>query len=1312
MEIDTSVRGGGSSAAAAAPSAPSSSSSAAAAATSSTPSSLPASSRFAYVVNAHPPSVVTHTLVCNFTSANDLNLILIRSSRMEIYRVSESGIEPLTDVPLYARVADIKAFRTKSDVSSRLFICTERHKFFVLRWDAETREIVTLATGDSKLKIGRLSDTSCSCLLDPSNRWIGLHQYDGVFQLLSVDASSGALGSQLIDLKFDMMQVIQIAFLYKQSKPTLCVLANDSNAIARERMEKRVVKTYVYEASEKELKPSHVLNVDRCERGAAHMIPVTYGGVIIIAEETITYYPTGGRPPIRLSIPAWHVTAWCKVDYHRYLIADLDGGLHVLLLSDDSDFTATEQNHSQYHIRELKLEYLGRTSIAYTMTYVDFGTVMIGSIYGDSQLIKLHQTPVPVTKEEGDENDEDEDADADVDAMDTSEGAAASSASSTALASHSSSARPNFITIEHTFPNLGSIIDFVLLDTDRTGQCSVVTCSGAFKDASLRLIRNGIGVREEATIELPGITGVWSLKRQARDQYDTFLVQAFATETRILALEQHDSSAMGEGEDEGEGEMQLAEVEISGFDASQRTLFCANMAGNALLQVTATSCRIVDSQSRALMHEWRMPSSSSSNGSNISITVATANESQVMLAAGKQIMLLTLKNNQLQLEKQTTMDEEVSCIDMTPFGNGSSVQYAAVCLWRDFSLRVLNVSTLSEVGRERLGETVARSVRFARFTPDTQADTDTARPVTHTSIAYSFLLCGLGDGNIVSFEFDPNTASITGRKKMALGTTGIELRSFYSRSELHLFACCDRPSVISCVSGKLSYGPVNLRSVSHVSPFHAPLFHDCLALVTPTHLTIGRIDDMQKLHIRRIKTGGGEPRRIAHQQSSGTLVVAMVEPDDEVDVDGGELSLTGERSKLKLFDVDSFSLLDELRLERNEEVLAIQNLHIDTNANAMESDVDAAAAASSSFSSPSSLSLQEVYVVGTAFINPDEPEPSAGRLLVLQVDNSSGRHQIHVLTSAAIKGGVNCVAAIQGRIVAGVNSKVVIYRCVRALHSASSGIGEFRLEKECDYLGSVFILNVKVTRDQQYILIQDLMKSVSMLIYRRHANTTNVQTAHGASSLEEVCRDYEAHWLTAVDSFTARDDVFIAADQMYNLLTIRRNVEGATDEDRSRMEAIGRWHAGDQINKIAQGALIMQLPTDSDPSSSPSSSSSSGSSMGSSGVADRHVPSHVFGGVNGSLGVVAPLSHGSYKFFARLEEELERTIRGVGGLSHRDWRAYHDERREEDSMGVIDGELVQCFLHLSHKQQETIANKIGYTISECMRRVEDAARIH
>ena len=48
----------------------------------------------------------------------------------------------------------------------------------------------------------------------------------------------------------------------------------------------------------------------------------------------------------------------------------------------------------------------------------------------------------------------------------------------------------------------------------------VVTCSGARADGSLRIVRNGIGMIGQATIELSGIRGLWSLRASYTDAHD------------------------------------------------------------------------------------------------------------------------------------------------------------------------------------------------------------------------------------------------------------------------------------------------------------------------------------------------------------------------------------------------------------------------------------------------------------------------------------------------------------------------------------------------------------------------------------------------------------------------------------------------------------------------------------------------------------------------------------------------------------------------------------------------------------------------
>jgi DNA damage-binding protein 1 len=443
-----------------------------------------------------------------------------------------------------------------------------------------------------------------------------------------------------------------------------------------------------------------------------------------------------------------------------------------------------------------------------------------------------------------------------------------------------------------------------------------------------------------------------------------------------------------------------------------------------------------------------------------------------------------------------------------------------------------------------------------------------------------------------------------------------------------VFVSCDRPTVVSNAHGKLRYTSVridNLRDLTHMTPFHAPVFRDCLALVSGTQLMIGHIDEIEKLHIKKVHTNG-HARRLAHQPSSHTLGVVVIEPN------ANPASLTGETCKVKLYDDQSFRKMGELTLEQDEQAQCIYSHKL-----SVTNTAGAAAAASSS------SSASEYFIVGTAYVDPAELEPSRGRILVLQVDTSDhDRTQLHVVAHATIKGSAMSLDVLQGRIVAGVNAKVVVYRCLSSLDSAP---GHFRLDKECDYVGNVFVTRVRASADGQYVLVQDLFKSMSMLLFNAQPNTNGLQTSSSASSLEEVARHYDSLWLTAFESFSAADDVLLLSDHHLNLLTLRRQLDTTVSaEERQRLETIGQWHSGEFINVIARGSLVMNLPTEPEPAVA-SSSIGDASVASSSSSEDRVLPTHVLGSTSGALLVAAPLSSASYKFFARLEEQLESVVR-------------------------------------------------------------------
>ena len=103
----------------------------------------------------------------------------------------------------------------------------------------------------------------------------------------------------------------------------------------------------------------------------------------------------------------------------------------------------------------------------------------IGSAYGDSQIIKLHTEQVNTMMSASNE-------------------------------------LPSYVEVLEEFTNLGPIVDFCVMDLERHGQGQLVTCSGVGTSGSLRVIRNGIGIREQAQISLSGIKGLYSCKRTKR----------------------------------------------------------------------------------------------------------------------------------------------------------------------------------------------------------------------------------------------------------------------------------------------------------------------------------------------------------------------------------------------------------------------------------------------------------------------------------------------------------------------------------------------------------------------------------------------------------------------------------------------------------------------------------------------------------------------------------------------------------------------------------------------------------------------------
>lgn len=1137
-----------------------------------------------YVVTAHKPTAVTACVTGNFTSPDDLNLILAKNTRLEIYLVTPEGLRPVKEIGIYGKISILKLFRPPNEKRDLLFILTFRYNCMILecQQDGENIDIITRAHGNVADRIGRPSETGSIVIIDSECRVIGMRLYDGLFKVIPLDNNREL---KAFSIRLEELNVQDIEFLHGCPTPTIILIHQDTLG--------RHVKTYEISLRDKEFikGPWKQDNVET-EASIIITVPEPFNGALIIGQESITYHKgdtyIAVAPPI---IKQSTIVCYGKVDSNgsRYLLGDMAGRLFMLLLEKE------ERMDGAVTVRDLKVEFLGEISIPECITYLDNGVVYIGSRLGDSQLIKLN--------------------------VDANE--------------HGS-----FVEMMETFTNLGPIVDMCVVDLERQGQGQLVTCSGAYKEGSLRIIRNGIGIHEHASIDLPGIKGMWPLHINAPGNHDNMLVLSFVGQSRVLML-------YGE---------EVEETELPGFENNQQTFYCGNVVHDQIVQVTATSVRLISSETKHLLSEWRPPE-------NKNISVVACNTCQVVCAVGSSLFYLEIGRGTINLVSSTVLEQEIACLDITPLTESIiKTEICAIGLWTDISARILHLPSFQELHREMLGgEIIPRSILMTTFE------------------GIHYLLCALGDGSLFYFGLNPEVGSLTDRKKVTLGTQPTMLKTFKSLSTSNVFACSDRPTVIYSSNHKLVFSNVNLKEVNYMCPLNSEGYPDSLALANDSTLTIGAIDEIQKLHIRTVPLGES-PRRIAYQESSQTFGVVSMRLDIQ-DANGltpsrpsastqaqnitssssmGSVIKPGtsgsvsdqygqevEVHSLLIIDQHTFEVLHAHQLMPNEYALSLISTRLGDDPNTY-------------------------FVIGTAVVNPDESEPKLGRVILFHYSDG----KLQQLAEKEIKGAAYSLVEFNGKLLASINSTVRLFEWT----------AEKELRLECSHFNNIIALYLKTKGD--FVLVGDLMRSMTVLAYKPLEG-----------NFDEMARDYQPNWMSAVEILD--DDTYLGAENSFNLFVCQKDSAATTDEERQHLQEVGHFHLGEFVNVFRHGSLVMQHPGES-------STPTQGSVL--------------FGTIHGAIGLVTQLPPDFFTFLLEVQNKLTKIIKSVGKIEHWFWRSFTTERKTEQMSGFIDGDLIESLLDLGRDKIDEVSSGLQIDDGSGMKReanvddlikiIEELTRIH
>lgn len=255
-----------------------------------------------------------------------------------------------------------------------------------------------------------------------------------------------------------------------------------------------------------------------------------------------------------------------------------------------------------------------------------------------------------------------------------------------------------------------------------------------------------------------------------------------------------------------------------------------------MLQVTPISARLVTVQSKTLVSEWKPPTEKN-------IIVVACNTSQIVVSTGNQLYYLEIHPNELILKRyhidsfycgilkviissETTLDVEVSCLDISPLGDSTTSGIVAVGLWTDISARILRLPDLSESHKELLGGGQLLGIVLYNFLTVSILDIIPRSILMATFEGHNYLLCALGDGSMYYFSLQKEQGVLRDKKKVTLGTQPTILKTFRSLNSTNVFACSDRPTVIYSSNHKLVFSNVNLKEVSQMCSLNAEAYPD------------------------------------------------------------------------------------------------------------------------------------------------------------------------------------------------------------------------------------------------------------------------------------------------------------------------------------------------------------------------------------------------------------------------------------------------------------------------------------------------------
>lgn len=386
------------------------------------------------------------------------------------------------------------------------------------------------------------------------------------------------------------------------------------------------------------------------------------------------------------------------------------------------------------------------------------------------------------------------------------------------------------------------------------------------------------------------------------------------------------------------------------------------------------------------------------------------------------------------------------------------------------------------------------------------------------------------------------------------------------------------------------------------------------------------------------------------------------EPDtmkpEELERENGYIPPTIEKFKLRLYDPENWEEVPdcEIEFEEWEQVTCVKNVLL--------------------ASEGTTSGLKGYIAISTNYCY-GEDVPNRGRIWVLDLievvpepDRPLTKNKIKKVYCQEQKGPVTTLSHTCGLLMSAVGQKIYLWQ-----------LKEEQLDGVAFIDTQIYIHCASSVKN--LILVSDVCKSVSLLRYQQETRT-----------LSMVCRDSKPLEVYACD-FAVNNELlnFVVTDSEKNVIIYAHDPKHEDSHGGTRLVRRADFHLGAHVTSFCR--LRAKVPNmymhDQNKILK---------------FRRRHIT--MFCTVDGAIGFLFPIDEEVYRELQSLQNEMTLALPHAAGLNPKAWRAIKQSRPSITNACklILDGDVINRFLHLSFKERNELTKKIGTTTDKVLAAIE------